>query len=491
MLAALVLGACGPPGPPALDAIRARGELRVATLNLPTCYYLGAQGTEGLEFELASDYAARLGVKLNMYPLANERALQAELAAGRADIAAASLTSTPEWTRIADAAAVYTRIPQLVVYQRNGVRPRETLQLESARLAVRAGSAQEHVLQRLRHTVAPTLAWEETAPTAADPVEDVDSGVAQYAIVDAREFSFAHHLYPNVQVGFALPEERPVQWMVRRGAPGLLASVNAFFRDLQSTGRLARLVQQTSGDTRPFEYEESREFHEHVAERLPRYRAWFEKAAAETGLDWRLLAAIGYQESKWDPHAQSDEGARGVMMLTADTAQSLGLKDRSDPEQNIFAGARYLAQVREKVPERIAEPDRTWLTIAAYNVGFGHLEDARIITQSLGKDPDSWAEVRLRLPLLAQERWYSHARRGYARGWEPVQFVDRIQRYLRLLEWQPGESTMAATAAASAATAAPAAAATPAAAPGAASRAAPAKAPAVAPPAPEAYAAGS
>jgi len=142
------------------------------------------------------------------------------------------------------------------------------------------------------------------------------------------------------------------------------------------------------------------------------------------------------------------------MMLTADTAQSLGLKDRSDPEQSIYAGARYLAQVREKVPERIPEPDRTWLTIAAYNVGFGHLEDARIITQSLGKDPDSWAEVRLRLPLLAQQRWYEHARRGYARGWEPVQFVDRIQRFLRLLEWQPGESAPGAPAAAAAAAAA-------------------------------------
>jgi membrane-bound lytic murein transglycosylase F len=128
------------------------------------------------------------------------------------------------------------------------------------------------------------------------------------------------------------------------------------------------------------------------------------------------------------------------MMLTADTAQALGLKDRTDAEQSIYAGARYLAQVREKIPERIPEPDRTWLTVAAYNVGFGHLEDARVITQELGKDPDSWAEVRLRLPLLAQERWYSRARRGYARGWEPVQFVDRIQRYLRLLEWQPGET---------------------------------------------------
>jgi membrane-bound lytic murein transglycosylase F len=131
------------------------------------------------------------------------------------------------------------------------------------------------------------------------------------------------------------------------------------------------------------------------------------------------------------------------MMLTADTAQALGLKDRTDAEQNIYAGARYLAQVREKIPERIPEPDRTWLTVASYNVGFGHLEDARILTQAQGKDPDSWADVRLRLPLLAQERWYARARHGYARGWEPVQFVDRIQRFLRLLEWQPGESAPA------------------------------------------------
>jgi membrane-bound lytic murein transglycosylase F len=446
LVALSATAACNRVAPaPALDAIRARGELRVATLNLPTCYYLGAQGTEGLEFELAGAYAARLGVRLNMYPLPNERALQAELAAGRADIAAASLTNTPEWSRAGDAAEPYARIPQLVLYPRNAVRPRDTLQLESAHLAVRAGSAQERILQRLKSTMAPQLQWEETAPSAADPVEDVDSGEAQYAIVDAREFSFARHLYPDVQVGFALPEERPVQWMVRRDAPGLLASVNAFFSDLRATGRLAQLLQQSSGDTRRFEYEESREFQEHVAERLPRYRAWFEKAASASSLDWRLLAAIGYQESKWDPRAQSDDGARGVMMLTADTAQSLGLKDRTDAEQNIYAGARYLAQVREKVPERIPEPDRTWLTVAAYNVGFGHLEDARVLTQAQGKDPDSWTDVRLRLPLLAQERWYSRARHGYARGWEPVQFVDRIQRFLRLLEWQPGESAPAVT----------------------------------------------
>src|SRR5580698_9824674 len=285
-----VLPGCGKFEPPAifersaLAEIRARGELRVVTLNLPTCYYLGAQGTEGLEFELASAFAARLRVKLTMYPVANEAAMQVELAAGRADIAAASLTNTPAWSRVGEAAAAYARIPQLVVYQSHGVRPRDTLQLESAKLAVRAGSPQERILERLKSTTAPALQWVETAPSSADPVEDVDAGEAQYAISDAREFSFARHLYPKVLVGFALPEERPVQWIVRHGDPQLLASVNTFFRDLSASGRLAQLMQDSSGDTRRFAYEESREFQTHVADRLPLYRSLFEKAAAENSL---------------------------------------------------------------------------------------------------------------------------------------------------------------------------------------------------------------
>jgi membrane-bound lytic murein transglycosylase F len=154
-------------------------------------------------------------------------------------------------------------------------------------------------------------------------------------------------------------------------------------------------------------------------------------------VDWRLLAAIGYQESKWDPTAASADGALGVMMLTQDTATAMGITDRKNAQQNIFAGAKYFAEVKEKIPERIREPDRTWLALASYNVGFGHLEDARILAQSRGKNPDSWADVRECLPLLAQERYYLQATRGYARGWEPAQFVDRVQRFLTLLEWAP------------------------------------------------------
>jgi membrane-bound lytic murein transglycosylase F len=188
-------------------------------------------------------------------------------------------------------------------------------------------------------------------------------------------------------------------------------------------------------------YEDTRQFHHDLDARLPQYRAWFEEASEQTGIDWRLLAAIGYQESKWDPEAQSPMGASGMMMLTSNTADALGVEDRSDARENILAGARYFQEVRAKVPAHIPEPDRTWLAIAAYNVGYGHLEDARRLAQMRGKNPDSWQDVREQLPLLADETWYERLKHGFARGAEPAQFVDHIQRFLKLLEWQPDNTT--------------------------------------------------
>jgi membrane-bound lytic murein transglycosylase F len=442
-IAVLGLQAGCTPEPSTLDQIRARNEIRVVTLNIPTCFYFGAQGTEGFEYKLAKQFAAELGVKLVMYPVATERAMQAELAAGRADIAAAQVTPNKEWRHVGEASIPYAQIPQLVVYGKNKTRPRGTLQLESAKLAVRAGSPQEQTLEKLKKTVAPNLQWVQTAPNNADPLADVESGEADYAIIDDREYTFAHHLYPNVELGFTLPEQRPVQWIVRRGDHELLTATNRFFRNASNAGRLAKLQLEETGDSRPFQYEESREFQAHLSERFPKYQPLFEAAGATTGIDWRLLAAIGYQESKWNPLAASGDGANGIMMLTSDTAEAMGIADRMNPAQSISAGARYFASVHDKIPERIPEPDRTWFAVAAYNFGFGHLEDARILAQTRGKNPDSWEDVRDQLPLLGEERWYSIVKRGYARGWEPVQFVDRVQRYLTLLEWQPGDGIAA------------------------------------------------
>jgi len=198
-------------------------------------------------------------------------------------------------------------------------------------------------------------------------------------------------------------------------------------------------MQKDSGDASSFQYEELRLFQVSLTQRLPHYRAWFEQSAAQYGLDWRLLAAIGFQESRWDPQASSPNGAMGVMMLTANTAQAMGIKNRTDPRESIFAGARYFAQVRSMVPTHIPEPDRTWFTIAAYNVGFGHVEDARIIAQTLGKNPDSWADVSQELPKLAEPRWFTRAKCGYAQGWQPVEYVAHVRQFMQLLEWQPDD----------------------------------------------------
>jgi membrane-bound lytic murein transglycosylase F len=176
--------------------------------------------------------------------------------------------------------------------------------------------------------------------------------------------------------------------------------------------------------------------------RLPLYKEMFREAAGEIGMDWRLLAAIGYQESHWNPAAVSPTGVKGIMMLTQDTAGMMGVQDRENARESIFGGARYLMRVKDKVPERIPEPDRTWFTLAAYNIGFGHLEDARIITETLGGNPDDWSEVRANLPLLTQKKWYSRVKRGYARGWAPVHYVDNIRSYYEALMWlMSGELT--------------------------------------------------
>ncbi|HEY6515507.1 MAG TPA: membrane-bound lytic murein transglycosylase MltF [Steroidobacteraceae bacterium] len=436
--AAALLASCSPI-PSALQQVRASGELRVVTLNLPTCYYLGAQGPEGLEYHLASRFAAQLGVRLKIYAVPSEAAIRSELASGHADIAAAQLTAGTGWWRVGKASAPYAEIPQLVVYHRDEPQPRDTLQLETARLAVQAGSAQEQLLARMKQILAPRLTWVETAPSAADPLEDVDSGQARYAIVDARTYSYAHHLYPDVRVGFSLPEKRPIQWVVRRGDNDLLQAVNRFFQVEATSGELTRLMQKDSGDTSSFQYEELRLFQVSLTQRLPHYRAWFQQAATENGLDWRLLAAIGFQESRWDPQASSANGAMGVMMLTSNTAQAMGIKNRTDPHESIFAGARYLAEVRSMVPTHIPEPDRTWFTLAAYNVGFGHVEDARIIAQTLGKNPDSWADVSKEMPKLAEPRWFTRAKCGYAQGWQPVEYVAHVRQFMQLLEWQPND----------------------------------------------------
>jgi membrane-bound lytic murein transglycosylase F len=435
VLALTLLGACAR-GPTPLETILSRGTLNVATVNSPTTYYQGAHGPQGAEFQLATAFAANLGVELHLYTVPDVAALREELQSGRADIVAAGVTPDREWNETGKASAEYQRIEQLVVAQRGKPRVRNIAALAGKHLVIEKGSPQLQILDDLRARGAAYLQWDVVTHATGEPLALVEDGKADYAVVDANEFAYAQHLYPGVAVAFTLPDPRAAHWIVPKRAGTLRSRINAFFDELRSDNSLEILLAAATPESPDFELQISQRLQKDIALELPALRPHFEEASRETGVDWRLLAALGYVESKWQTLAASADGAQGVMMLTSETAASLGVTNRSDARQNILAGARYFVHVREQIPERIQEPDRTWFTLAAYNMGYGHLEDARKLTQSKGKNPDVWADVRKTLPLLAMDEYYVDLKHGFARGWEPVQMVDKVQLFLKLLEWQ-------------------------------------------------------
>ena len=219
-----------------------------------------------------------------------------------------------------------------------------------------------------------------------------------------------------------------------------MQQAQAFFAVATENGSLAALRDRYFNRTDDLNQVGMFHFLKQVRNRLPLLLPVFQEVAEQHELDWRLLAAMGYQESHWDPLAESRTGVRGIMMLTLNTAAQLGLSDRLDPRQSIEGGARYFVRLWNRTPSRIPEPDRTWMTLTAYNMGWGHLEDARVLTQRQGGDPDSWKDVNQRLPQLMQEKWYKQTRYGYARGLEAQRYVRNIRNYFDILIWMDTRS---------------------------------------------------
>lgn len=435
----LLVGTCQQ-APPLLDQIRTLGELRVVMRNSPTAYYLGANGPEGPEYDLIQQFAADLGVAVYVYTVPGFADIRDQITKGDAHIAAAGLTIDEAWGDAVTFGPPYQQVRQHLIYRQGKPKPRSLKDINGTHLEVAAGSAQAATLRRVRDRF-PDLAWVERARgDSLDLLGDVAEGNIDYTIADSTEFALGRNYHNVVRVGFDLMAGESLAWAMNSRDDSLRRRVSRFFADINHSGRLAAVLDRYYGKSDRFEFVGPRSFLRDVQTRLPRYREWFEQAAADVGEDWRLIAAIGYQESHWRPDAVSPTGVRGLMMLTMDTARHIGVENRIDPRQSIFGGARYYALVRAKIPQRVPDPDRTWLALAAYNVGYGHLEDARILTQAQGRNPDLWQDVRAFLPLLAQEYWYTQTKHGYARGWEPVRYVDNIRAYLDILEWVAADS---------------------------------------------------
>jgi membrane-bound lytic murein transglycosylase F len=432
------------PLPSLVNQIKTLGELRVVTRLGPLAFYRGPDDMpEGPEYELARRFADELGVKLTITPLRSYDDIYDALRSGRAHLAAAALKVPAEGIPGVEFGAPYQRVREHLIYRRGATRPASLAEVGNADLEIAAGSSHAQTLRFARNTV-PGLVWiENRSPDSQGLLDGVADGSIDYTIADSSEFALAHDAHPDLRIAFDFPGTRSVAWAASARDPGFVHDMSEYFSRLNINGELAAIVKRYYGRPDDIEFVGERTFMGHLQTRLPLYKQWFEQAAEQSSGDWRLLAAMGYQESKWNPDAASNAGARGLMQLTAVSAGEAKVTNLTDPRQSIFGGARYFKQVYEKIPAHVPEPDRTWFALAAYNIGYGHLEDARVLTPRAGRDPDAWQDVREYLPLLEQERWYSQTQNGYARGWEPVRYVDNVRGYRDLLEWAWGPNSTA------------------------------------------------
>ncbi len=419
-----------------LELVQERGKLIAVTRNAATTYYEGAEGPLGMEYELLRGFADELGVELQLVLAASPDAVLSTLEAGGADLAAAGLTVTEARQERLRFSHPYQQITQQLIYLGGNLRPRRPEDLLNGHLEILANSSHEELLEALR-TEHPELHWHSNPRAESEELltkvwqEEID-----YTVADSNEFILNQRFMPELRVGFDLSEPQPLAWAFSPHLDtSLLEAADDYLQRLEDSGALERLLERYYGHVGSFDYVGTRAFMRHINERLPEYRLLFEYAAREFGLDWRLLAATAYQESHWDPDAVSTTGVRGIMMLTQRTAGELGVTRRTDPVESIWGGALYLSRLHARVPERIPEPDRSWLALASYNIGFGHMEDARVLTQRNGGNPDSWKDVKETLPLLHQRRWHSQTRFGYARGREALQYVENIRSYYDILVW--------------------------------------------------------
>lgn len=435
LLFAIMLSACEPlPSNTHMQQIKQRGVLRVGTLNTPVSYLYEGEQLSGLDYELAKEFAQRLDVKLDMAPALSIDELFRELDTGNIDLIAAGLTLTPERANKYRSAPPFYDVSHTLVYRTGSKKPRKFEDIDAPVLVLKSSAHEEFLTQlKTQHPHLSLQAIDEEDP--AELLKQVEDSEASYALVNDVVLARSQRYYPNLAEGFSLETKEPVAWLLKKSIDdSLYAALIEYIGQQHQQGVIAKLEEKYFGHIQRFDFVDTRSFLRAAEKVLPEYQALFEKYQTDQ-FDWILLAATSYQESHWKPNAKSRTGVRGMMMLTNDTAKMMGVKNRVDAEESVRGGAKYLTYLLSRIPDSIDEDEKIWFALASYNLGFGHMMDARRLARSLGKDQDNWSDVKDILPLLQRKKWHQQTRYGYARGGEAKHYVNNIRQYQESLTW--------------------------------------------------------
>ncbi|WP_435211709.1 membrane-bound lytic murein transglycosylase MltF [Luminiphilus sp. nBUS_16] len=411
-------------------------ELIVVTRNSPTTYYFDGDQASGFEYDLIKAYATARGYTLRVEVAFTLEEFTLQLDRGQVHLGAAGMAINSKRAGTLLATAPYLQQQPVVIYKSGKRRPRRLADLSRRDVIVLSGSSHIEVLENLKEQV-PLLTWREVQTgDTLELMQLVTEEKAELAVLGAAEFRLQQQLYPRLVAALDLEVEESIGWYLPNiaGADVLQTDINLFLETAQQSGELEKIRERHFGTTRFSSRMGAFTFNRRVESVLPKWQPLIERVATEYQMDWRLLAAVSYQESHWNPTARSPTGVEGMMMLTRNTAKELNVADRRDPQQSLRGGARFIKNLLRRLPADIEQPHRLWMALAAYNIGLGHLEDARVIAEKRGLNPHIWSDVRSQLPKLQNPDVYPSTRFGFARGNEAVTYVDNIRQYYSTLQ---------------------------------------------------------
>ena len=420
-----------------LEKIKANKELNVIMVNGPTTYYEGATGPEGFEYFLMRDFAKYLGVELKLHVVATVNDALSLSGKDVGDITSGALTKTPEREDKYFFSPSYFHVNEEVICHQRMIRnktfPRSSADLVGLKITVGSDTSYASTLRQLQKEL-PQLHFNSSDLSSEQLLGLANKGEIDCTVVDSNIFAVNNRYYPALRKAFSLGNVKELAWILGEDSAELNATLSGWLNHVERSGEMERLKEHYYSYTNRFNYLNLVTFHQRLKTRLPKYKKIFEKAGKKYDIPWTLLAAQSYQESHWDRLAKSPTGVRGLMMLTRVTAKEMGIKYRTNATSSVYGGAKYFRKTYDRIPKEVKGVDRYKFAYAAYNVGMGHLYDARSLAKKLGKNPNQWKDLKTILPLLSKKKYYRHLKHGYARGQEPVDYVDAIYEYHVILE---------------------------------------------------------
>ncbi|MCP4021356.1 MAG: membrane-bound lytic murein transglycosylase MltF, partial [Desulfobacteraceae bacterium] len=408
-----------------IERIKKTGKLRLITnKSLSTYYYYNGLPT-GFEYDLASAFAKYLGVELDIItPGWNNMFVY--LQKGKGDVIAAGLSITEKRLEAANFSMPYMTIQQRLIHHKLIFGAKNLDDLSKRIIHVRRGTSYHSRLEKIKKKgIDFKYILHDNIPTE-DLISMVNDREIKFTVADSNIAFLNRRHFPNIRIGIPLQEKESLAWAIRKNDDLLLQEMNKFFIYAHEKGILKNIYDKYYGNIKDFDYYELKKFHERIRTRLPKYKRLIMKESQKFGFDWRLMAAVVYQESHFNPGAKSHTNVKGLMQVTTITAEEMGIYNRLHPEQSIQAGIRYLAKMYDKFEHITDEYQRILFALASYNVGYGHVLDALKLAKNKGLDTEKWFALKETLPLLAKPKYYKKADHGYARGWEPVHYVERI-----------------------------------------------------------------